>query len=70
MSGRPRALSRGFRGTLSDISSVWEAILKTMAAWVGAGALAFGMVVGGVTVHVSTAQAAGCAELWAGGATA
>ena len=29
-----------------------------MAAWVGAGALAFGMVVGGVTVHVSTAQAA------------
>ena len=32
--------------------------MKTMAAWVGAGALAFGMVVGGVTVHVSTAQAA------------
>ena len=29
-----------------------------MAAWVGAGALAFGIVVGGVTVHVATAQAA------------
>ena len=29
-----------------------------MATWVAAGALAFGIVVGGVTVHVSTAQAA------------
>src|SRR5882672_12562427 len=28
-----------------------------MAAWVGAGVLAFGIVVGGVTVHVATAQA-------------
>ena len=32
--------------------------MKTTAAWVGACALALGMVVGGVTVHVSTAQAA------------
>ena len=32
--------------------------MKTIAAWVGAGALALGIVVGGVTVHVSTAQAA------------
>ena len=32
--------------------------MKTMAAWVGAGALAFGIVVGGVTVHVSTVEAA------------
>lgn len=31
--------------------------MKTMAAWVGAGVLAFGIVVGGVTVHVATAQA-------------
>ena len=30
-----------------------------MATWVGAGALAFGIVVGGVTVHVATAQAVG-----------
>jgi hypothetical protein len=29
-----------------------------MAAWVGAAALALGIVVGGVTVHVSTVQAA------------
>src|ERR1017187_8134295 len=28
-----------------------------MAAWVGAGVLAFGIVVGAVTVHVATAQA-------------
>lgn len=35
-----------------------EEILKTIAAWVGAGALAIGMIVGGVTVHVSTALAA------------
>jgi hypothetical protein len=28
-----------------------------MAAWAGAGVLAFGIVVGGVTVHVATAQA-------------
>jgi hypothetical protein len=27
-----------------------------MAAWVGAGALAFGIVIGGVSVHVATAQ--------------
>ena len=53
-----RAMSCGFRDTLSHISFVREGILKTMAAWVGAGALAFGMLVGGVTVHVSTAQAA------------
>ena len=32
--------------------------MKTKAALVVAGALAFGIVVGGVTVHVSTAQAA------------
>jgi len=32
--------------------------VKTMAAWAGVGALAFGMVVGGVTVHVATAGAA------------
>lgn len=31
--------------------------MKTRAAWVGAGVLAFGIVVGGVTVHVATAQA-------------
>jgi hypothetical protein len=27
-----------------------------MAAWVGAGALALGVIIGGVTVHVATAQ--------------
>jgi hypothetical protein len=37
---------------------LWEEIMRAMAAWVGAGALAFGIAVGGVTVHVSTAQAA------------
>ena len=51
-------MSCGFRDTLSRISFVREEILKTMAAWVGAGALAFGIGVGGVTVHVATAQAA------------
>jgi hypothetical protein len=51
-------MSCGFRDTLSRISFVREGILKTMAAWVGAGALAFGIGVGGVTVHVATAQAA------------
>lgn len=30
--------------------------MRTMAAWVGAAALAFGMIIGGVTVHVATAQ--------------
>jgi hypothetical protein len=34
-----------------------EAILNTIAAWRDAGALALGMVVGGMTVHVSTGQA-------------
>src|SRR5215217_2603649 len=32
--------------------------MKIMAAWVGAGALAFGIIIGAVTVHVSAAQAA------------
>ena len=30
--------------------------MRTMAAWVGAGALALGVIIGGVTVHVATAQ--------------
>ena len=30
--------------------------MRTMAAWVGAGALALGIAIGGVTVHVATAQ--------------
>jgi Protein of unknown function (DUF3574) len=33
-------------------------MLKTTTAWLSAAALAFGIVVGGVTVHVSTVQAA------------
>ena len=32
--------------------------MKKMAAWVGAGALTFGIIVGGVTVRVATVQAA------------
>jgi hypothetical protein len=52
-----RAGSCGFGDILLRISSVQEGILKIMSAWVGAGALAFGIVVGGVTVHVATAQA-------------
>ena len=32
--------------------------MRTMVAWVSAGALALGIVVGGVAVHVSTVQAA------------
>ena len=32
--------------------------MRKIAAWVGAGALAIGMIVGGVTVHVATAQPA------------
>ena len=31
--------------------------MRTTAAWVGAGALAFGIIIGGVTMHVTTAQA-------------
>jgi hypothetical protein len=31
-----------------------------MTAWVGAGALAFGIAIGSVTVHVATAQPVGC----------
>ena len=30
--------------------------MKTIAAWVGASALALGIVIGGVSVHVATAQ--------------
>lgn len=30
--------------------------MRTMAAWVGAGALVFGIVIGGVTAHIATAQ--------------
>jgi hypothetical protein len=33
-----------------------EGFVKTMAAWVGAGALVFGTAVGGLTVHIATAQ--------------
>jgi len=51
------SLRPGLRDIIPLISSVREGILKTMAAWAGAGVLAFGIVVGGVTVHVATAQA-------------
>jgi len=30
--------------------------MKTMPAWMGAGALAFGIILGGLTMHVATAQ--------------
>jgi len=30
--------------------------VRTMAAWLGGGALALGVLIGGVTVHVATAQ--------------
>ena len=30
--------------------------MRTMSAWVGAGALALGVIIGDVTVHVATAQ--------------
>ena len=30
--------------------------MRTMAAWVGAGALGFGILIGGATVHLATAQ--------------
>jgi|GraSoiStandDraft_41_1057321.scaffolds.fasta_scaffold1631308_1 hypothetical protein len=45
-----------FPDILLCISSALEGIVRTMAAWVGAGALAFGIVIGVVTVHIATAQ--------------
>jgi hypothetical protein len=45
-------------------------ILKTIAAWVGAGALVFGIVIGGVTVHVGDGTTVGSAELWVSDTTA
>lgn len=49
-------MSSGFPDILVHISCVREGIVRTVAAWMGAGALAFGIVIGGVTVHIATAQ--------------
>lgn len=49
-------VSSGFPDILVRISSAREGFVRTMAAWVGAGALVFGIVIGSVTVHTATAQ--------------